>query len=134
VLHVPDQLAIAPDFGARVRAARGYLNLSQADFGKVIAMSEGYVKGVERGDGKADIAIRGLIERMVELTGFPESFFLASDRPAIERIRDVEAQLSQLDEQVRLMRVETAARDAEVLQRLSEALPTTPRSQRRPPR
>jgi transcriptional regulator with XRE-family HTH domain len=45
----------------------------------------------------------------------------------------VAGQLSELDEQVRLMRAEIAARDAEVLKRLDEGLPPTRRTRRQPP-
>lgn len=53
---------------------------------------------------------------------------LGGEEPGAAQIAD---RLSQLEEQVRLLRVETAARDAEVLRRLDGALPPS-RESRRP--
>lgn len=106
------EIHLPPDFGERVRAARRYLNLSQADFAERLRMGTTYVKNVEKNKGLKDLEKRGLLDRLVELTNLPESFFTGDERPLLERV-------SELESQVQLLRAETAARDAEVLKQIA---------------
>lgn len=125
--QTPDNLQLPPDFGARVRAARRYVKLSQQNLADALGMGLTYVKNVENSKGLKDIEKRGLLERLVELTGMPEPFFTADERPLLQRV-------SELEEEVRLLRAETAARDAEVLRRISALRPPNqePRSGQQP--
>lgn len=110
------------DFGARVRAARGYMNVSQEGLAAALntaGASESTIKGWESG-GKlpSPLVMQSLAPRLAEASGLPEAFFWGDrDEP------ELEDRLSQLDEQLRLLRAETAARDAEVLKRIAELRP-----------
>lgn len=77
------------------------------------------------------------LEKLAALFGVTPTFILRGETPdplssRSDQLDQIEAMLRALDEQVRLMRGETAARDAEVLKRLDEGLPPTHQS--RPPR
>lgn len=52
---------------------------------------------------------------------------------SLSRLAGIEATLGELADQVRLLRAETAVRDAEVLKRIEEALPPTQQSPDQPP-
>lgn len=89
------------DFGARVRAARGYIGVSQADFGSLFGMSGGYIKNLERGDKSIrEIEGLGLIVRMADVTGLPQSFFLDDDAPGDSRLTEILELLRRLDDRL----------------------------------
>lgn len=120
------------DFGARLRAARGYMDVSQAGLAAALdtaGASESTIKGWESGSKQPNpLVMRSLAPMLAEASALPESFFWGEqDRPL-----DLEAQIIQLDEQVRQLRVETAARDAEVLRLLEVGSPPSQQSQRPP--
>lgn len=114
------QIADLPDdFGLRVRAARGYMRgISQANFGLALGMGRSYIKELEKG-GKdlKDVHARGLVAKMAEISGLPESFFLGQDA---REPTPVEAHLSEIEDQIRQLSAQTVARVAEVLRRIDD--------------
>lgn len=75
-------------------------------------MSPGYIKAVEGGKGLKPPEERALLERLPELTGLPRSFFLgeSADQSDLAAVKDL----------LEAMRVETEARDLEVIRLLGE--------------
>lgn len=65
----------ASEFGRRIRAARAYADLSRPKLAIQLGMSEGYVRDLENGKSVKELERRGLLERMVEITGMPAAFF-----------------------------------------------------------
>lgn len=119
------EIDLPPDFGERVRAARNYLHVSQADFAEKLRMSVGYVKAIEKNKGLRELEKRGLLDSLVEITGLPETFFTGDERPLLKRV-------TELEEAVRLLRAETALRDAEVLKQIAALRPPNPALQVEP--
>lgn len=107
-------MEIPKDFGARVRAARAYKNMTREELGTELGVSAGFLKGVEGGNRPDPIKARGLVERLPEVTDLPEQFFLG-------RVGNGTAEeLAALRDLVETLRVETAAHALEVMQRLDE--------------
>lgn len=112
-----DPLQLPDDFGHRVRAARGYARgISQKELASRIGMSEGYVKGIEKGEkGLKDPEQRGLLALLPSATGLPQAFFLG-EPPGLDR------QLAAIEDRLEALPVETAARVLEAIRRRGEGL------------
>lgn len=90
------------DFGPRIAAARtyyGYLKYGNDRSRKNFAadldtngVSESSLKAWETGTLPDALKTRGLVARIVELTGLPEDFFYGSSLAVSERLADVERQ------------------------------------------
>lgn len=112
---------------AQLRQARGF---SQQDLAGEISVGVSTVsrweRGLHEGYGKNVLKLaKALKVAPALLRPVPPDTETQLDR--------VEAAVSSLDEQVRLLRAETAERDAEVLRRIDEGRPPTRRSQPPPP-
>jgi len=114
------------DFPARVRAARGYAGVSsQRDFGKLIDYSGTTVKNWESGQHKPnEPSAPEVVKRLAQASGLPEWFFTV---PRLSRSlappgSAVEEQLADIKDGLEALRVETEARDLEVIRRLDEGL------------
>jgi transcriptional regulator with XRE-family HTH domain len=111
------------DYAARVRAARAYADLTQQELADALGVNVQTIKRRElaprhelaqppkKGERRA---IAGICGVPVE---FMEAGFGGESRSELNEL------VAGLDEQLRLLRGETAARDAEVLKRLDEGLP-----------
>lgn len=119
--------SLPPDFGARIRAGAAYVNLGLKKFaarldvpGASYSTLRAYVEQEER---PPPLARAALVRRLSEATGLSEAFFLGTE-PNGDR-------LSELLEEMKAMRTETAARDAAMRQLLEDKLPPTGESQLR---
>ncbi len=79
-----------------------------------------------------EIARRELMRRLAAATRLPEAFFWGRPAAAAEMPPEADRQVSALLDELRLIRAETAARDAEVLKRI-EGLQRSIRELQRPP-
>lgn len=116
------------DFGARLRAARAYMDVSQGGLAAALnkaGASESTIKNWESG-GKhpSPLVMWSLAPLLAKVSGLPEEFFWGEQEPT-----PLEDRFNQLDEQLRLLRAETAVRDAEVLKRIAELQPPSRASQ-----
>ena len=113
--------ALPTDFGARVRAARAYVGYSQKEFAKAISVSPGTIKNYEGGTTPDERAAPETIRRLVKASRLPEWFFttpsLQGMRPGV-RDGTAEQRLSQIEDRLSALALETEARDLEVLRLL----------------
>ncbi len=119
--------ALPADFGARLRAARAYVDKTRDEFAALLDVpgtSPGNLKAYEGGERTPPaLAAPALVTRLAEVTGLPEAFFwgdgIASSGGALEK------RLSEMEQQLRLLRAELAAQDAEALGRSGPARSAT---------
>lgn len=139
----PTVLELPPDFGARIRAAAAFANLSLEDFAcrlNVAGASYSTLrKYVEQEKRPRPLARAELVRRLAEASGLPESFFLAAEANA-NGSADLADRVSRLEGQLRLARDEAKARATtaearvlEVIRLLDERLPPSEEVRRRPP-
>ena len=126
-----ERQAEAERIGALVVGLRLSRGWSQEALAHEAGVSVSTVSRLERGALKGDAR---KVAKIAQALDVPAAV-LRPRAPDVETQLDkIEKALSELEEQVRLMRAETAARDAEVLKRLDEGLPPTRRSPPPPPR
>jgi transcriptional regulator with XRE-family HTH domain len=125
---VPTDVLAQPEFGRRIRAARGYAALSQPELGQLLQVSEGYIRQVEGGKVLKPVQARGLAERVAEVCDLPVGFFtgdfgrLADDHvpeDELQRLRETVEQVSQdVKEAGRRRSGESAAQQEALAKRL----------------
>lgn len=130
--------------GERIRERRKALGLSRADVARKMPgkVSENQVYRWELGQHQPK---PDTLEALAKVLECDVVYFMAPEldkrRPPdlhalsgeSSQLDHIEQTLNHLEEQIRLLRVETAARDVEVLKRLDEGLPPTPQTQQPPP-
>lgn len=116
--------------GARMRERRIELGLSQpqvADRMPVVSVTKDYISRwelgkVEASDSYLEMAAKALETTVSDLMAGPvaerKPKGITPDLKPPDRLKALEELVSSLDEQVRLLRAETATRDAEALQRI----------------
>jgi transcriptional regulator with XRE-family HTH domain len=103
------------DFGARVRAARAYKNLTREELGEQIGMSGGWVKNLENGAQPDALKARALLEVLPEITGLPEAFLLGHSDEAPD------ARLDQMDEKLDLILSRLQGRESDTAMEIHRA-------------
>lgn len=94
------------DFGARVRAARGYAAMSRLEFAKKLDTEdagEGTIKSWENDPSKRPrpLAEAELVHRLAEVSGLPEAFFTADLAGLFENVpASLDARLSAIQEKL----------------------------------
>lgn len=82
------RMEVPADFGARLRAARAYADMSREDFAKRLntsGLSASTIKAYETGvTAPGPLAVPELVARLADASGLPESFFLGGDTSSIE--------------------------------------------------
>jgi transcriptional regulator with XRE-family HTH domain len=111
---------------ARIKRARKEAGLAQPAMAELLGVIPRTVQNYEN-----DHVPWGRIRDIAEITGRSTRWLLHGDETQ-EEGGALLAALTEIEDQVRLLRTETAARDAEVLKRLDEGLPPT-RQSRKPP-
>jgi transcriptional regulator with XRE-family HTH domain len=84
-----------PDLGARVQAARGYINMSREEFGDLTDIGDrAAVRRLEEGGlgRKGDRRTRRRLQRIADLTGLPYEFFFVpwEELPALMELKERE--------------------------------------------
>lgn len=132
------------ELGRAIKRRREELGLTQKDLAELTHYKEAQtVSRWERGEnspGDLEVVARALQWSLADLVAgidppnrrTARRFGIAVEPPT-DLPGGLEDLVSGLAEQVRLLRAETAARDAEVLKRIDEALRSTQRSQGQPP-
>lgn len=139
--------AVAAEFleqmGARIRERREFLRLSRAEVARRMPgkVNENQVYRWEKGrhqpnpdtlQALASVLECDVAQFMVaspDKDATPDPFTNGDDLELNDRLTLITEAVAGLDEQIRLLRTELAARDAEVMKRLDEGLPPSQGSQ-----